>query len=330
MRLTRILYFIFAGGLLIATQNSAQSATLTLQFIDDAGKPINNVVAALIPENKPNYAEKSKAVMDQQHKMFVPGVLAVRVNTLVQFPNSDNIRHQVYSFSPAKRFELRLYHGMTAQPVLFDQAGQVVLGCNIHDSMVGYIYVVDSEYFSVSDGSGMANINTIPAGKYNIDSMHSKVGFEVPHLVISSVEGKFNQFEGTINVDSKIEKSKVELNVDTASVDTGVTKRDDHLKSPDFFDSKKFPKMTFTSTKISQNEDEITLTGTLKIKDKSKEVTIVAKYLGEVKDGYGQQKIAFKGKTKINRKEFGLTWSQAVEAGPIVGDDIEILRAVET
>jgi plastocyanin len=180
MRLIRFLYFIFSGWLLIAAQNSAQSATLALEFIDDAGKPVTGVVAALIPENNPGYTEKAKAVMDQQHKMFVPSVLAVRVNTLVQFPNSDNIRHQVYSFSPAKRFELRLYHGMTAEPVLFDQAGQVVLGCNIHDSMVGYIYVVDSEYFSVSDGSGSANIATVPVGKYTLQIQHPKLAKPYP------------------------------------------------------------------------------------------------------------------------------------------------------
>ena len=165
---------------------------------------------------------------------------------------------------------------------------------------------------------------TIPEGKYNIDGMHSKVGFEVPHLVISSVEGKFNKFEGVILVDKNIEKSKVDLSIDSTSIDTGVSKRDDHLKSPDFFDAKKFPKLTFASSKITQKENDLTIVGTLKIKDKSKEVTIEAKYLGEVKDGYGQNKIAFKGKTKISRKEFGLTWNQAVEAGPIVGNKIEI------
>lgn len=165
---------------------------------------------------------------------------------------------------------------------------------------------------------------TIPTGKYNIDSMHSKVGFEIPHLVISSVEGKFDKFEGVIEVESKIEKSKVEMSVDISSISTGVTKRDDHLKSPDFFDAKKYPKLSFTSTKVTQTEDALTVTGNLKIKDKTKEVTLDLKYLGEVKDGYGQDKIAFKGKTKINRKEFGLTWSQAVEAGPIVGDEVEI------
>ncbi len=177
---------------------------------------------------------------------------------------------------------------------------------------------------SIISLSALGAGKVIPEGKFNIDSMHSKVGFEVPHLVISSVEGKFDKFEGVIQVEKNIEKSKVELTIDSTSISTGVTKRDDHLKSPDFFDAKKFPKLTFVSSKITQKDNDLTIVGTLKIKDKSKEVTIDAKYLGEVKDGYGQNKIAFKGKTKINRKEFGLTWSQAVEAGPIVGDDIEI------
>jgi plastocyanin len=161
-------------------QNTAQAATLAMEFTDDFDKPLPNVVVALIPENKINYPDKAKAVIDQQHKMFVPGVLAVRVNTLIYFPNSDNIRHQVYSFSPAKRFELRLYHGMSAEPVLFDQAGQVVLGCNIHDSMIGYIYIVDSEYFSVSDEAGAVTIKSIPAGKYTLQIQHPKLAKPYP------------------------------------------------------------------------------------------------------------------------------------------------------
>lgn len=172
--------------------------------------------------------------------------------------------------------------------------------------------------------TAMAADKILPAGKFAIDGMHSKIGFEVPHLVISSVEGKFDKYEGNIVVDSKIEKSKVDITITTDSISTGVSKRDDHLKSPDFFDTKKFPKITFVSSKVSRSGDNLTIVGTLKIKDKSKEVTLNTKYLGEVKDGYGQDKIAFKATTQINRKEFGLTWSQAVEAGPVVGDDIEI------
>ncbi len=172
--------------------------------------------------------------------------------------------------------------------------------------------------------TSLAAGKAIPEGKFNVDPMHSKVGFEVPHLVISSVEGKFNKFEGVITSDKATDKSKVEFSADIASIDTGVADRDTHLKSPDFFDAKKFAKLTFTSTKVTLADDTLTIVGNLKIKDKSKEVTITAKYLGEVKDAYGQDKIAFKGSTKINRKEFGLTWSKMVEAGPAVGDEVTI------
>lgn len=169
----------------------------------------------------------------------------------------------------------------------------------------------------------------IPEGKFAIDGMHSKIGFEIPHLVISTVEGKFNKYEGTFTVDKKIDKSKVEVSIDTDSIDTGIGQRDTHLKSPDFFDAAKYPKITFTSSKVSQKDDTLTVTGDLKIKDVSKKITFDLKYLGAVKDGYGQEKLAFKGETKISRKEFGLKWNQAVEAGPVVGDEVKILLTVQ-
>lgn len=169
------------GGLtaLIATTFvnvvTAHAASVELEFYDEQQQPLSNVVAVLVPEDKPDYTTQPTATVDQRNNMFVPGVLAVRTNTLVHFPNSDNVRHHVYSFSPAKRFELRLYHGQTAEPVLFDQAGQVVLGCNIHDSMLGYIYVVDSEYYGVSDEQGRLTITSIPAGDYQLELQHPKL-----------------------------------------------------------------------------------------------------------------------------------------------------------
>ena len=169
----------------------------------------------------------------------------------------------------------------------------------------------------------------IPVGTFNIDGAHSKIGFEIPHLIISTVEGKFSKYEGTFTVDKKIEKSKVEVSIDIDSIDTGVGQRDTHLKSAEFFDAAKYPKMTFNSSKVSQKDDVLTVTGDLKIKDVTKKITMDLKYLGSVKDGYGAEKLAFKGKTKISRKEFGLKWNQAVEAGPVVGDEVEILLALE-
>ena len=169
----------------------------------------------------------------------------------------------------------------------------------------------------------------IPLGTFAIDAAHSKIGFEIPHLVISSVEGKFGKYEGNFTVDQKIEKSKVNVSIDMDSIDTGIGQRDTHLKSAEFFDVTKYPKMTFISSKVSQKEDILSVTGDLKIRDVTKKITMDLKYLGAVKDGYGAEKLAFKGKTKINRKEFGLKWNQAVEAGPVVGDEVEIQLSLQ-
>jgi plastocyanin len=118
-------------------------------------------------------AAPGKAVMDQQEMRFVPSVLAVRTGTSVTFPNRDDIRHQVYSFSPTKRFELRLYQGTPSEPVVFDKPGLVVLGCNIHDWMVGYIYVTDDPWFAVSDAQGKVSFDDLPAGDYRVTLWHS-------------------------------------------------------------------------------------------------------------------------------------------------------------
>lgn len=167
------------------------------------------------------------------------------------------------------------------------------------------------------------------AGKYEVDAAHSSVGFEVPHLVISTVEGKFTKMDGTIELAENFEKSSVKASAETSSVDTGTPKRDDHLKSADFFDSAKTPKMTFESTEIKGTAESFKLTGNLTIKGKSKKVTFDAKFLGSVKDGYGQEKVAFNATTKINRKDFGLTYGAMVEAGPVIGDEVTISLKIQ-
>jgi polyisoprenoid-binding protein YceI len=167
------------------------------------------------------------------------------------------------------------------------------------------------------------------AGSYQLDPAHSKIGFEIPHLVISTVEGKFNQAEGAIDLNEKFEKSKAKITVDIASIDTGVVKRDGHLKSPDFFDAEKYPKMSFESTSIAGTPDSFKLTGNLTIKGITKQVAFDGKYLGTVMDGFGNQKAAFNAKAKISRKDFGLTWNNMVEAGPVVGDEVTIELRVQ-
>lgn len=152
---------------------AAPAATLTARVVDQEGKPLPNAVLTLQgPPGKTTVV--LKANMDQRDQEFAPRVLAVHTNTEVRFPNSDNIRHQVYSFSPAKRFELRLYSGTPSDPLLFDKAGVVVLGCNIHDWMVGYIFVTDDPWFAVSDASGMVRFDDMPAGHYAATVWHPK------------------------------------------------------------------------------------------------------------------------------------------------------------
>jgi len=141
---------------------------------DHSGKNIEDVVVLAVPAD-PRSAQHSKLpldAVDQVDKQFVPFVKPVFVGSTVRFPNSDNIRHQVYSFSPAKKFELPLYSGANAQPVMFDKPGVVVLGCNIHDWMIGYIYVAETPFFAKTGPQGTASIPDMPPGQYSVRIWH--------------------------------------------------------------------------------------------------------------------------------------------------------------
>ncbi len=147
------------------------AADLHVVVKDRDGKPVMNAVALALPtDTKIALRSKAPAVsvdeVDQVDKQFVPYVKVVTVGSKILFPNSDQVRHQVYSFSPAKRFELPLYAGTPAQPILFDKAGVVVLGCNIHDWMVGYIYVSETPFFAKTDRAGTATITGLAVGEY--------------------------------------------------------------------------------------------------------------------------------------------------------------------
>ena len=149
----------------------ASAATLTAEFVDAQGKPLADAVLTLRGGAQPAAGEL-KADMDQRNQQFAPRVLAVRSGTQIRFPNSDQIRHQVYSFSTPKRFELRLYGGTPSEPVLFDKPGVVVLGCNVHDWMLGYVYVTDDGWFGVSDAKGTLTLDQVPAGHYAVTLWH--------------------------------------------------------------------------------------------------------------------------------------------------------------
>lgn len=167
------------AALLLAAAGPASAATLEVAAYQADGRPVADAVVTLRgPADAPQGV--LKADMDQRGQRFAPHVLAVHTGTQVRFPNSDNIRHQVYSFSAAKRFELRLYEGTPTDPLLFDKPGVVVLGCNIHDWMLGYIYVTDDPRFGVSDAQGRVHLEHLPAGDYHLTLWHPQLADRQP------------------------------------------------------------------------------------------------------------------------------------------------------
>ena len=153
----------------------AGAAQVTATIQDEAGAPVQDAVVALLPTTHlpPANVPKPTVALDQVKKQFVPHVLVIETGTTLYFPNSDNIRHQVYSFSDAKRFELKLYAGKSAAPVVFDQPGVVVLGCNIHDWMSAYLYVVATPFFAMTDKEGHAQLKA-PPGSYDVKIWHPR------------------------------------------------------------------------------------------------------------------------------------------------------------
>jgi plastocyanin len=142
------------------------AATIDVQVADAAGKHVENAVVYAVPST-PVPVGRKVAVMDQKDRNFVPHVLPVQTGTWVEFPNSDNIRHQVYSVSPARRFQLPLYIGKPAIPIQFNTAGVVAIGCNIHEQMSAYIVIVDTPHFATAE-RGRAQLRDLGAGQYTL------------------------------------------------------------------------------------------------------------------------------------------------------------------
>ena len=166
------------------------------------------------------------------------------------------------------------------------------------------------------------------AAMYEIDSAHSSAQFAIRHLMVSTVRGDFRKVTGIANVDEKdVNKSTIEATIDVASINTGIEKRDEHLRSPDFFDAAKYPTMTFKSKKIENaGEGKLKVTGDLTLHGTTKEVVLDFEgNLTPVKDPMGKTRIGGMATTKINRKDFGLAWSKTLETGGVVvGDEVTI------
>ncbi len=164
-------------------------------------------------------------------------------------------------------------------------------------------------------------------GTWNLDPAHTHSSFTVRHMVITNVRGEFGKTTGVVKLDEKdMSRSSVEATIDTTTIDTRVPDRDAHLKSADFFDVAKYPTITFKSTKVEKaGAGKLKVTGNLTIKDVTKPVVLdVEGPTQEIKGPTGEARRGIAASTTINRRDFGLNWSKAVEAGPVVGDEVKI------
>jgi polyisoprenoid-binding protein YceI len=171
------------------------------------------------------------------------------------------------------------------------------------------------------------------ATEYQLDSAHTAATFSVRHMMVSNVKGEFSNVKGTISYDpKKPANTTIDATIDTTTINTREPKRDAHLKSPDFFDVEKFPTMTFKSKKAtSAGKDKLKVVGDLTMHGVTKEVTLdVSNLTGEVKDPWGNAHVGATATTKLNRKDFGLNWNKALEAGGVlVGDEVQVTIDIE-
>ena len=170
-----------------------------------------------------------------------------------------------------------------------------------------------------------AATSPLTAGTWNLDASHSEVGFSVRHAGISKVRGSFTEFDATLTIGESLADSSVEATVQIASVSTKDANRDGHLKSADFFDAEQFPTMTFKSTGTKGDADEFVLIGDLTIRGVTKQVELETELGGQAVDAFGATRVGFSASTTISRKEFGITWNAALEAGGVlVSDKVKI------
>ena len=171
-------------GTLMLLGTHAMAAPQAFTVVDAAGQPIASAAVSVIVKGSKTTAPAGTVIdMVQKNRRFTPTVLPVQTGTAVNFPNLDTVRHHVYSFSPTRKFEIKLYAGTPAAPVVFDKPGTATLGCNIHDTMVGYIHVVDTPYFGTTDAAGKVNID-LPAGEHKAQLWYPALGETTPPIEI--------------------------------------------------------------------------------------------------------------------------------------------------
>lgn len=174
-------------------------------------------------------------------------------------------------------------------------------------------------------------VNAQAGKRFTIDRVHSYLGFSVKHMVVSTVKGHFTDFNGTIDYDeSDITKSSVQVSIKTASINTNNERRDNHLRSDDFFNAEKFPEITFVSKKIVKTDNGYVAVGDLTIRDVTKEVEIPFEIAGIIKDPRGNERLGVDAYLTINRRDFGVNWSRTLDnGGLVVSDEVKLELHVE-
>ena len=160
------------GISLVMAAGGVFAASIVVRATDALGNPVADAAVYAVPASGGSEAKNARASIEQADREFVPYVSVIQQGTVVTFPNRDPILHHVYSFSPPKQFEIKLYTGKSPSEVGFDKSGVVTLGCNIHDWMVGYVVIVPTPYFAKSDATGGARLRDLPAGAYEVRAWH--------------------------------------------------------------------------------------------------------------------------------------------------------------
>jgi plastocyanin len=180
---------VFLSSLMGAA--AAGATGIAVQVQDAAGKVLPDTVIYIEPEGAAAGGKPGTALIEQKGLKFLPLVTVVQTGATINFPNNDKVRHHIYSFSPAHKFDQKLYSGQAASPQVFDKAGTVVLGCNIHDKMVAYVKIVDTPFFAKTDGSGAARIELPAGGKYVVKAWHyNTVGGATPEQAMTVKAGE--------------------------------------------------------------------------------------------------------------------------------------------
>ena len=195
------------SGCLLLCLSTVALAAAQITVTDQQGQPLEDAVVELLDPANKTFSQK-KAEVKQQDLTFIPFVSAYQTGTAVDFPNMDKTRHHVYSFSPAKVFELKLYANKPEAPVVFDQAGIIALGCNIHDYMQAYIYVGDSPFLQVTDNNGLVIFNDIPDGSYQLKLWHPWQNADWVTQKVQIKQGQVMSYQLAITAQEKPKKPK--------------------------------------------------------------------------------------------------------------------------